>query len=731
MPRRKSNLASDIYYFLQSGVEKLNSNNPAGAKASFLKALKHDPNNADTLHLIGLANNGLGQKSKGIQYIEKALKIGGENKQFLNNLGQILRGDGQIEYACAVYERALKLAPEDADVLNNLGNAYSDLKNSDKAIECFNSVIKENPNHVLSLYNLGVVFTQTNSFASAIACLEKVKTLAPGHFEARNNLGLCYLGIREQEKARKEIMQAITIAPEYAEAHYNLGNVYKDLGNWDEALASYNKAISIKPDYAEAHNNLGNVYNDLGSWDEALASYNKAISIKPDYAGAYNNLGSVYKNLGNWVEALASYNKAISIKPDYALAHSSLLFSEQYRPGHSAKSLFELHCKWDERHGQNFRLDWPIHGNVPEPERKLRIGFVSPDLGRHPVGYFTVLLLENLSGHKIETICYSDRIGDDLTKRIKSAANVWRDTHNVFDEDLSQIITSDEIDILIDLSGHSANNRLLVFARKPAPVQVTWAGYVGTTGLSAMDYLVSDMYSTREEEEPYYREKIIRMPDGWLCYEPPDFAPNVGPLPSNRNGSITFCSFNNPAKINEEVVSVWARILDGVVNSRLLIKYKGIDSKACIERLTAMFEAKGINQTRLVLEGPSPHAELLGRYNDVDIALDPFPYSGGLTTYEALWMGVPVITVPGETFASRHSQSHLSTIGLPELVARNRDDYVKLAVELANDGDRLTSLRANLRETMASSPICDGENFAAGFATIMREIWRNWCLSKG
>ena len=253
---------------------------------------------------------------------------------------------------------------------------------------------------------------------------------------------------------------------------------------------------------------------------------------------------------------------------------------------------------------------------------------------------------------------------------------------------------------------------------------------MGTTGLSAIDYLVSDVYLTHAEEEKFYSEQVVRMPDGWLCYEPPDYAPNVGPSPFEQNGFVTFASFNNGAKLNAEVLSLWARILNGVANSRLLTKYKGIDSASNVERLTTMFETEGIDRSRLDFEGRSPHADLLARYNDVDIALDPFPYSGGLTTLEALWMGVPVVTVPGETFASRHSLSHLSTIGLPELVARDQDNYLELVVALANNTDRLAGLRAALREKMANSPICDGKKFAEGFSTIMREIWRDWCLSQ-
>jgi len=377
------------------------------------------------------------------------------------------------------------------------------------------------------------------------------------------------------------------------------------------------------------------------------------------------------------------------------------------------------------------RASWPVHQNTVDAQRRLRIGFVSPDLGRHPVGYFVVGLLENLPKDKIETVVYCDCPSDDLTGRIKAATDVWHDIRGTSDDKLALAISADAIDILIDLSGHSANNRLLVFARKPAPLQVTWAGYVGTTGLSAIDYLISDRYSTPTDEEQFYQEKVIRMADGWLCYSPPDYAPAVAAAPFKKNGFVTFGSLSNPAKINEDVVSTWARILGGAVNSRLLLKYKGIDFKTNRERLTRLFEGHAIDRSRITFEGRTPHAEALASYNDIDIALDPFPYSGGLTTYEALWMGVPVITLAGETFASRHSFSHLSTIGLPELVAFAPDDYVRLALELANDGDRLAGLRADLRDKMANSPLCDGDKFARGFAVLMRDIWRDWCSSKG
>ena len=283
---------------------------------------------------------------------------------------------------------------------------------------------------------------------------------------------------------------------------------------------------------------------------------------------------------------------------------------------------------------------------------------------------------------------------------------------------------------MVDLAGHTAKNRLLVLARKPAPVQVTWAGYVGSTGLSAMDYLIADDRHVPEGAKRHYSERVIRLPDGYICYQPPDHAPRPGPLPFERNGFISFGCFQNPAKLNDDVLAAWAEILNAVRDSRMILKYGNMDAEGNRTRILDQFGAHGVGEQRITLEGKSPPAELLGRYNDVDIALDTFPYSGGLTTCEALWMGVPTIANPGETFASRHSLSHLTNVGLPELVADDLPDYVSKAVDLANDVSRLTALRSGLRERMAISALCDGRKFAADFTSSMRQIWKDWCSGK-
>jgi predicted O-linked N-acetylglucosamine transferase (SPINDLY family) len=351
------------------------------------------------------------------------------------------------------------------------------------------------------------------------------------------------------------------------------------------------------------------------------------------------------------------------------------------------------------------------------------VGFVSPDLGRHPVGYFLVRVLENLGQEQLQTICYSDRtVKDDLTDRLQAAATQWRDVIGMGDPQLAEQIRADRIDILFDLAGHTARNRLLVFARKPAPVQITWIGYEGTTGLAAMDYLLADRYVAPPESQAYFRERLLWMPDGYLCYEPPAAAPPARPLPAFDRGHVTFGSFSNLAKITPEVVAVWADILRRTATSRLVLKHQALSDAAVKRRYLGLFAAQGVDPQRLDLVTASSYAEYLAAYCELDIVLDPFPFSGSTTTCEALWMGVPVVTCPGATFASRHSLSHLSVLGVTETIGVDLNQYVERAVALAGDLPRLAALRAGLRQQMAASPLCDGRRFAANLAAVLRRV---------
>ena len=529
------------------------------------------------------------------------------------------------------------------------------------------------------------------------------------------------------DQAEDFCRQSLREEPDNPDGLNLLAAITNKKGNINAAIELLEKAVRTAPGNPQFLDNLGQLYRKAGQSEKAIESYRASLRADPNFAEAHNNLGNAFQDLGKLDEAVASYHKALAIKPDYVEAHSNLIFAEQYLMGVTLKKLNDVHTEWDKRHGVPLQTEWRDHDNIPDLGRRLRIGFVSPDLGRHPVGYFVVSLLEHRQENEVEFSCYSDRKPDDLTERLMELSDEWTDARGISDEDLSQRIRSDRMDILIDLAGHTAKNRLLVFARKPAPIQVTWAGYVGSTGLSAMDYLIADYRHVPEGTDRHYSERVIRLPDGYICYEPPDYAPEVGPLPFEHIGFITFGCFQNPAKINDDIMAAWAEILKAVPNSRLLLKYRNIDAEGNRNRILDQFGAHGVEKSRLTLEGKSPHSELLGRYNDVDIALDTFPYSGGLTTCEAVWMGVPVITNPGETFASRHSFSHFKNVGVPELVADDLPDYVSKAVELANDIPRLSGLRSGLRERMAKSALCDGEKFGTDFTSAMRLIWSEWC----
>ena len=441
-------------------------------------------------------------------------------------------------------------------------------------------------------------------------------------------------------------------------------------GSWMRPWPATAKHCSSKPEFAEAHYNLGNVVREQGDIDGAEACYRRSLLLKPDYAKAHNNLGNVLLAQGNLDEAIASYRRALAIRPNDARAHSNALYAAQLRHGchvgrivGAARSMGCPACRGIGRDVAPARK--PAQSRAAAAAGILVAGSGLPSGGLFPDPHD-----RSPCAKPCETICYSDRVQEDeLTRRFQESTCVWREVHSLSDEALAEQIRADSVDILFDLFGHTARSRLLVFARKPAPIQATWIGYVGTTGLAAMDYLIADRFQVAEGTEAHYREKILRLPDSYVCLDPPADAPAVGPLPAVRQGHVTFGSFNKPAKINPLVVQAWAAILRRVPRSRLVIRHQGFEAGSVRRRYESLFAGQGIESDRLELLGRATHADLLSEYQRIDLALDPFPYSGGLTTCEALWMGVPVITCPGETFASRHALSHLSNVGFPGTVA--------------------------------------------------------------
>jgi len=578
---------------------------------------------------------------------------------------------------------------------------------------------------ILEALTTALQHQQAGRLQAAEQIYRTILQIDPNQVDAMHLLGVIARRAGKPDEALACYRRALELKPDLAEAHYNLGVTLQDQANLAEAVACYRRALELKPGFAEAHNNLGNALRDQGNLQEAVACFRRTLELEPDFAAAHSNLGVALKEQGNLDEAITCYHRALELKPDFAQVHSNLLYTLQYCPGVTPAALLEAHVEYDRRHAAPLRGAAARHENVRPHHGPLRLGFVSPDLGRHPVGYCLVGLMENLSHEQYETICYSDRIvKDDLTERLQSAATQWRDVIGIDDQRLAEQIRADRIDILFDLAGHTAQNRLLVFARKPAPIRITWIGYEGTTGLAAIDCLLADRYTVPDGSQRYFRERVLRMPEGYVCYDPPAIAPPVAPPPSLKKGYTTFASFNNLAKITAQVVAVWAKILRRLPTARLLLKYSGLGDLAVKRRYLELFAAHDVPPQRLELLPASSYADYLATYCQADVALDPFPFSGSVTTCEALWMGVPVVTCPGETFASRHSLSHLSNVGLTETIARDFDEYVDLAVSLAGDLRRLTTLRAALRQQMAASPLCDGKRFFAHFAAILHDLWQ-------
>lgn len=517
--------------------------------------------------------------------------------------------------------------------------------------------------------------------------------------------------------------QALAANPQDARSAMNLSHALTACGDLDAALSWMRYALAINPGDAVLTMNLGTIHQRRGEIHEAAACYAQAIEQRPDYAEAWLNHGNAALYSGDPAAAVGRFERALAHGPHLERALSNIIYGLSYVPGATRQEIRRRAEEWDRRFTLP-RQEGHAALRDPRPDRPLRIGYVSPDLGTHPIGYFLEGVLSHHAGDAVEVTVYSERaVEDPMTARLKALVPTWRKTVGVPDTELVAQIARDEIDILIDLAGHTSGNRLRVFTARPAPIQATWIGSVGTTGLAAMDHLIADRFHVPFGDEPHFVENVLRLPDCLLCYTPPASAPAPAGPPVLRNGFVTFGCFSNPAKITGELVTSWAAILRSTPNSRLLLKYRWMNSSANRLRIEAAFAHAGVTGDRLLIEGEAPQPELLARYNDVDIALDTTPYSGGVTTLEALWMGVPVVTRPEPRFAGRHSLAFLSVLGLDALIAADENSYRRIAVDLASRPAQLTAFRRDLRGRLAASVLCDGARFTRQLEAVYRKIW--------
>ena len=592
----------------------------------------------------------------------------------------------------------------------------------------YKEVLKINPNHFESIFLLGTLSITIKNFDRAIQLLNQAILIQPNHAQSHSNLGVVFRELGEVQKAMSCYEKAINIQPNYADAHNNLGVVFNKLGEDQKAISCYQKAISIQPNYADAHYNLGNVLDKLNKHQEAIICYEKVIQINPNYVAAHYNQGNALKELGEFKKAISCYQKAINSKHNYALAYNNMLFTLLYMEKTDSKYYLSK--------TREFRSSLkPINDDLllkyqfNIKPKKLRIGFVSGDFREHPVGFFLLDTLNHLKNNDLELIAYSNsQIEDSLSIKLKSHFTIWHEIVSQSNMDVINKIRKDGIHVLVDLSGHSEKNRLPIFINKPAPVQVSWAGYPGSTGIAEIDYLIGDPFVTPENMNGHFAEKIFRLPNIWVCFTAPVFDVQISDLPVIKNGYVTFGSFNHLSKINDEVISLWSKILKSIPKSKIFLKTKQLNNSYLKEKIISKFKENGINLNSIILEESSSRSKLLNSYNKVDIALDPFPYSGGVTSLEAIWMGVPVLTKKGFKFASRTTESIIHNSGMPDWVANDENEYVKKAIKFSTNLELLTEINKSLRQVALESPLFNSTLFAKQLNNAFWEMWNNFIL---
>jgi predicted O-linked N-acetylglucosamine transferase (SPINDLY family) len=706
------------------------------AVLAYRRALALDPGRTETLNNLGNMLWAEGDTTGAVEAYRKALAADPGEAESAANLGWALLNTGAPAEAIEVLERAMHRHPDSPTLIEHLSVAHNNVgaqllmhNEAQRALSCFDTALALRPDFFAAQFNAAKALAQLRRTDEAISAFRSILALHPERAEVYNDLGLALGACGRMEEAIASYRQALHHDPEYVRAWNNLGNAYRACGLLPESADCYREALRRRPEDAEAWSNLGSAQWAAGDLEAASEAFARALALNPELSEAHNNLGNVHKDLGELDIALLCYERAITVAPANHDAHSNRLYTLYFHPDYSLAEIYRCHAGWYAGHAAPLRPEHPDWRHDRSPTRRLRIGYVTPFFREHCQALFLTPLLAHHDHEQVEVFGYSDVPSPDMvTLRLRGHCDVWRSIVGMPDQAVADRIKEDRIDILVDLTLHMAGNRMQMFARKPAPIQVTWLGYPGTTGLATMDYRLTDPYldPPSEANDRWYAERLAHLPHTFWCYDPLTAAPPVNPLPAMSNGYITFGCLNNFCKVNANTLRLWASALCAVPHSRLLLLAPhGRARRWTLDTL----QQHGIAASRIEFTDRLPRSRYLALYHRIDIGLDTVPYNGHTTSLDALWMGVPTLTRPGNAPVGRAGWSQLSNIGLPELAAETDEQYALLAERVCADLPRLARLRAELRARFMRSPLGDGAGFARDVEAAYRRMWESFCRS--
>ncbi|MFK7817387.1 MAG: tetratricopeptide repeat protein [Planctomycetaceae bacterium] len=677
---------------LQKGIGLHNRGQLAEAATVYAQVLSTDPNIADAWHLAGVIAHQVGQHQQGIEYIQRAISLQGDVAAYYQNLATTLLAVARFEEALIAANKCLKLNRDCPRGWNVRGIALQQLGNKREATESFENAIENDDNHVDAWLNLGRLHLELGKLDKAESCTQRVLQLNPRHLAALNNLG----------------------------------TIHRNRCSLHDAIRQFEAARKVNPESVKTLVNLGIAYQEANRFQEAQAVVNKALQLEPTHANAWSCVGKCHQMLADTEMALHCFRKAHTLDPTDIAAADNFLFALNLSSSISRRSVVNEHIEWANRFPA---LQTPTaFGNYRLPHKQLRIGYVSPDFCNHPLVSFVLPILQQHDREQVETYCYTlSDVVDETTKQVRECSDHWRSLHSLSGHDAQLQIVADEIDILIDLAGHTANNRLSIFAHRAAPVQVSMLGYLNTTGLRTMDYVISDEVRDPVSDDDFYVETVWRLPDGGSCWLPPGNCPEVRPAPVKENGFVTLGSMHRPNKLTDETLALWASVMKRVENARLRVFHssfaKAPELRAKVhERLVA----SGIAKSRFEIVSESADGQYLSAYHNIDLLLECTPWSSGTTALESMWMGVPIPTIYGDRPMRRPTASALHRMGLPELVADSAEAYTQIVAGLCGDASELLRLRTELRERMRTT-ICDADTYVGQLEAAYREMWQRWC----